>query len=98
RSYGDWSSDVCSSDLAPRARRGEVELEVARRVPRERGDPTVGGDAEGVERAGQTAGPLRPFAVRHALADRPTVATLYRRGGDDEIGRRRVGKGGRSRG
>ena len=50
-----------------RARGGEVQLEVAGRVPGEGGHPTVGRDAEGVEHAAQLAGPASPLAVALAL-------------------------------
>jgi hypothetical protein len=49
------------------ARRGEVELEVAGRVPRERGHAAVVGDPERVERAGKPAGALRPVRIRPPL-------------------------------
>ena len=53
------------------ARRGEVQLEVAGGVPRERGDTTVGRDAEVVEHAAELAGPRRPLAVGRPLAPGP---------------------------
>ena len=65
---------VCST--RPRARRGEVQLEVAGGVPGEGADPPVGGDAEVVEHAAEAAGALGPLAVGRAL-------DAGGRGGDD---------------
>ena len=59
--------DVQRVQHAPGARRGEVQLEVAGRVPRERRHAAVGGDAEVVEHAAEPAGPRRPVAVVRAL-------------------------------
>ena len=49
------------------ARDGEVELEVAGRVPGEGGHPAVVADAEVVEHAAEPAGALGPVAVGGAL-------------------------------
>ena len=49
------------------ARRGEVELEVAGRVPPERGHSPVGTDAEIVEHSAESAGALGPGAVVRAF-------------------------------
>ncbi len=49
------------------ARCGEVQLEMARRVPRERRHTTVGGDPQVVEHPTEPAGPSRPVGIRRAL-------------------------------
>jgi hypothetical protein len=59
-------ADVEGVQDSPRARRGEVELEVAGGVPGERGHAPVGGDPEIVEHPAELAGagcPL-PYVVR----------------------------------
>ena len=52
---------VCST--RPLHGRGEVQLEVAGRVPGEGGHPAVVGDAEIVEHAAQPAGAVGPLPV-----------------------------------
>ena len=47
---------------------GEVQLEVAGRVPRERRDATVGRDPQIVEHTAELAGPYRPVGVGRAFA------------------------------
>src|SRR3546814_515079 len=61
-------ADVEGVQHPPGAGGGEVELEVAGRVPRERGDPTVLGDAELVEHATEPVRPVGPGSVVGALA------------------------------
>ena len=48
--------------------RGEVELQVAGGVPREGGHPTVLADAQVVQDAAESAGPLTPFGVADPFA------------------------------
>ena len=60
--------DVQRVQHPPGARGGEVQLEVAGRVPGERGHPPVGGDAERVEGAAEAPRALRPVGVGHVLA------------------------------
>ena len=60
-------ADVERVEHAAGAGRGEVELQVARGVPRERADAAVLRHPERVEDARQPPRPLRPLAVRGAL-------------------------------
>ena len=61
--------DVQRVQHAPGARGGEVQLEVAGRVPGERRHAPVGRDAEVVEHPAEPARALGPVAVVRALAD-----------------------------
>ena len=58
------------------ARRGEVQLQVAVGVPRERGDASVGGDAEGVEHAAEAPGAVGPGPVGGATAAPTSAVTI----------------------
>ena len=56
------------------ARRGQVELQVARGVPAERADPAVRADAQRVEHRGEPAHPHRPLGDGRAWSRRPPSA------------------------
>src|SRR5690606_39518588 len=60
----DWSSDVCSSDLLPRPRRGRAE------AFRTDGNAVFGGNDPGHRTAGEDAPPSR---VPRALNDRASA-------------------------
>ena len=66
--------DVERVQDTPGARRGEVQLEVAGGVPRERRHPAVIGDAERVEHAAEAPGAVGPVAVGDRARGRPAVA------------------------
>src|SRR5207248_6431607 len=96
RSYGDWSSDVCSSDLRlaapPRLRRLDKQIrDAGARLARAEKEQALRGErparlAQRGEQAGERDGGRALDVVvkaRHALAIRSEE--------------RRVGKGGRSR-
>ncbi len=68
---GGREPDVDGVQHGPHARRGEVDLEMAVRVPREGSDPVALAHAEGLQRAGQPCRPLRPAAIVHPLQPHP---------------------------
>ena len=75
--------DVQRVQHPPGARRGEVQLHVPGGVPRERADPAVGADAEGVQHAAEPPGAVRPLRVRDprdagraVRGDRPAAEVL----------------------
>src|SRR5207248_6576082 len=72
RSYGDWSSDVCSSDLGPAVSDEAVEFEVV--------DPALRG-------VGLLHELRRPRRVEFDSADGAWRLTFPRPAGADQIGR-----------
>src|SRR3546814_10805651 len=95
---GDWSSDVCASDLVPAA--GEAVEHVAdvanqRAGQRRRGDPALG--RLYLQAAVRVLGQQRAQAVVAVLADAPVLLTIARRrrGGiaEDAAQPRRLGGG-----
>ena len=75
---------VCST--RPGARGGEVELEVAGRVPGERRHPAVLADAEVVEHAAEPAGALGPVAVGGRARCPSAVAVTISLSGTELLG------------
>src|SRR3546814_20516447 len=93
---GDWSSDVCASDLVPAA--GEAVEHVAdvadqRAGQRRRGDPAL--RRLHLPAAVRVLGQQRAQAVVAVLADAPVLLTIARRrrGGYGEGDRKSVGEG-----
>src|SRR3546814_14356378 len=75
----DWSSDVCSSDLAARPRRGDQAAQAAREPARQhRDDPRVAGAGEAQGRCGggtPAGGPRGGRAASGGAADRKSVVS-----------------------